>query len=98
MVHELTSSDDFQTLRTQGKVFVDFYASWCGPCKMQKPVLESFANDHPTYSIIKINVDEFSDLAEQYGVLSIPTLFVFENGREIYKKPGFHALSQLEKL
>ncbi len=98
MVHELNASEDLNTLIQKNKVFIDFYADWCGPCKMQKPVLLSFAQDHPTYLIIKVNVDHFSDLAEQFGVLSIPTLFVYENGKEVYKKPGFHALSQLENL
>lgn len=98
MVIELQEKDNLNQLLQQGKVFVDFYADWCGPCKMQKPVLEAFANDHPTITILKVNVDRFSELAETHGVLSIPTLFVFENGKEIYKKPGFHALSQLETL
>lgn len=98
MLIQWSGKEALETVLQQGKVIVDFYADWCGPCKIQGPVLQTFATSHPEITIVKINVDQFSDLAEKYGVLSIPTLFVFQEGQQIYKKPGFHTLPQLEAL
>lgn len=98
MVITLATSDQLESLIKEDKVFIDFYADWCGPCKMQGPILEQFSKQNPTVKIVKVNVDVHSDLAEKFGVMSIPTLFVYQDGKEVYKKPGFHALNQLEKL
>jgi thioredoxin 1 len=98
MIITLTSSSQLTDLLKEEKVFIDFYADWCGPCKMQGPILEAFSKKFPDVKIVKVNVDQHTDLAETYGVMSIPTLFVFKQGKETYKKPGFHALNQLEKL
>jgi thioredoxin 1 len=98
MIHELTKADTLETLIQKGLVLVDFYADWCGPCKMQKPVLNAFSEQHPEAVIIKVNVDTFSIEADRYQVLSIPTMFVFKNGKSVYKKPGFHSSSQLLSL
>lgn len=68
------------------KVLVDFYADWCGPCKMLAPVLESVAND---IKVFKVNVDKYNDLARQYGVMSIPCLILFDGGKEIKRNIGF---------
>ena len=55
-------------------VVVDFFATWCGPCKMLSPILEKFANEHPEVKVIKVDVDDFTSIAREYGVTSIPTL------------------------
>ena len=60
---------------------LDFYADWCGPCRMVAPVIEDIAREHPEYVVGKINVDESPELAQKYGVFSIPTLAVVKDGR-----------------
>jgi len=81
-------NENFDELISHEKVLVDFYAEWCGPCKMLGPVLESVASEIET-KIIKVDVDKFGDLATKYAVMSVPTLIVFENGKEIKKEIGF---------
>jgi len=68
------------------KVLVDFYANWCGPCKMLAPELERVESN---IKVIKVDVDEFEDLAREYGVMSIPTLVLFEDGKELKRTIGF---------
>lgn len=69
----------------KGRVLVDFYADWCGPCKMLGPVLEKI-ND---IDIVKVNVDKNEDLARKYGIMSIPCVILFNNGEEIKRNIGF---------
>lgn len=71
---------------TKERVLVDFYANWCGPCKMLAPVLESVSND---IKVVKVNIDEHQDLAREYGVMSIPCLILFENNKVVKKSVGF---------
>ena len=68
------------------KVLVDFYANWCGPCKMLGPVLENISND---IKIVKVDVDKFNELAREYGVMSIPCVILFDRGNEIKRNVGF---------
>ena len=82
-------SDDFETEIKDKKILVDFYANWCGPCRMLAPVIEEVANELPNVKIIKINVDEREDVARTYGVMSIPTVILFENGETKKKQVGF---------
>ena len=70
----------------EDKVLVDFYANWCGPCKMLSPVLEKISNE---IKVIKVNVDSNQELAREYGVMSIPCLILFEEGKEIKRNIGF---------
>lgn len=81
------SNEDFKEL-TKKKVLVDFYATWCGPCKMLSPVLDSLSSE-VDIDIIKIDVDKYSELAREYGVMSIPTLILFENNIELKRTLGF---------
>lgn len=69
-------------------VLVDFYADWCGPCKMLAPILESIDEDRANVKIVKVNVDEAENIARSFGVMSIPTLIVFKDGREVAKNIG----------
>lgn len=77
------------------KVLVDFYANWCGPCKMISPELEKVES---SVKVVKVDVDEFEDLAREYGVMSIPTLILFENGKEIKRTIGFIDKDRIEKF
>ena len=81
------NNEDFNEL-SKKKVLVDFYATWCGPCKMLSPVLDDLS-DEIDIDIIKIDVDKHNDLARQYGVMSIPTLILFENNNEVKRTLGF---------
>ena len=84
------SGKDFETevLKSDKKVLVDFYADWCGPCKMMGPVLEAVAKENDNIDVVKINVEEEQELAMRYRVMSIPALMVFEKGEVVKKSVG----------
>lgn len=93
MIKHLDNKEDFNNFIKE-RVLVDFYADWCGPCKMLAPLLEKVDN----IDILKVNVDAFPDLAANYGIMSIPTLILFENGKEIKKEIGFKTLEEIKKM
>ena len=74
--------NDFENevIKSDKKVLVDFFASWCGPCRMLAPIINEIANERPDVKVVKINVDEEPELSAKYGIMSIPTLLVFEGG------------------
>ena len=83
------NENDFNSLIQDDLVLVDFYADWCGPCKMLAPILEEVASDRDSVKIVKINVDENENLAREFSIMSIPTLMLFKNGNQISRKVGF---------
>ena len=83
------NNTNFNDVVMNGKVLVDFFATWCGPCKMLTPILEEVASDRNDTKIVKVDVDECEGIARQFGIMSIPTLIKFENGKIIDKKVGF---------
>jgi thioredoxin 1 len=88
-----------QVLDSQIPVLVDFFATWCGPCKMQTPVLEELSGAWTDkIKIVKIDVDQNQDLAGQYGVMSIPTMIIFKGGQPINQLIGFQAKEKLENI
>ncbi len=91
MIKYLENENDFENEINKEFVLVDFYADWCGPCKMMGKVLEEM-----DLNILKINVDNFPDIAREFKVMSIPTLIIFENGKEIKKNIGMMSKSDLE--
>lgn len=78
-VHGTEENFDQEVLRSEEKVLVDFYADWCGPCKMVAPIVEEIASEG-TVKVVKINVDESPNLARKYRIMTIPTLAVFKGG------------------
>ena len=90
--------NDFnEVLKTDKPVLVDFYATWCGPCKMQAPVLEQLKEKGGDRAVIlKVDVDKNQELAQKYMVQSIPTLIMFKNGQPGWRESGFHPLEVLE--
>lgn len=80
-VIKVNQSNFDEILAGEKPALLDFYADWCGPCRMVAPVIEEIAREHPEYVVGKINVDESPELAQKYGVFSIPTLAVVKDGR-----------------
>ncbi|MBV9080890.1 MAG: thioredoxin [Elusimicrobia bacterium] len=94
-VKELNKENFYQEIRAGAPVLVDFWAPWCGPCRAVAPELEAVAESVTNAVIAKVNVDENPELAEEFGVRSIPNLIVFRNGQPVRQLIGFHDRGQL---
>ncbi len=77
-----------EVLQSDKTVLIDFYADWCGPCKVLSPIVEEFASENPDIKVVKVNVDEAQNLAINYEVMSIPTLVVIKDGKEVNRTIG----------
>ena len=86
--------DNFDEEIKNKKVLVDFYADWCGPCRMMGTILENFQD----IEVLKVNVDKFPELSQKYGVMSIPNLIVFENGNPTKNQVGFMNEEELKEF
>lgn len=90
-----TDTNSFDKVISKGKVLVDFYADWCGPCRMLTPILEEIAKGTDEVQIVKINVDDSQEIAARYGVMSIPTMIIFEDGHIKDTKVGVISQEQI---
>lgn len=84
------NTDNFvkEVIESEKTVLVDFWAPWCGPCRMLSPIIDDIAKEHPEIKVCKINVDEQSDLASQFRIISVPTLFIIKNGEIVNQSSG----------
>lgn len=99
MVEQIKSTEAYdEVLKNNKGVFVDFYADWCGPCKMVGPIVEKISGDYGTVRFIKVNVDEFPDIAERYGIMSIPTLITFKDGAQANQIIGYRPEADLRAM
>lgn len=89
---------DEEVLNSDKKVLVDFYAEWCGPCKMIRPILEDIAENDAAVKIASVNVESEEELAEKYDVSSIPCLILFEGGKEILRNVGLMSKDDIKRM
>ena len=90
-VLKITKENYENTVSTDKPVLIDFYADWCGPCRMVSPIVDTIAEEHPEYVVGKINVDTEGELAVKFGIVSIPTLIVMKNGKIANKAVGLRS-------
>ena len=96
---QIITTNEFDKAVSEGVVLVDFFADWCGPCKMLAPVLEQLASEYEgKVKVIKVNVDDEMDLAGQFNVVSIPNMVLFKDGEPVNATMGYQALPQLKQF
>lgn len=96
MIDVTTETYDTEVLQSDKLTLVDFWAEWCNPCKMTAPVLDAIDKKLNDLKICKVNIDENMPLAQKYGIMSIPALFFFKDGKKVHEVIGFHSQSELE--
>lgn len=96
MLKHLNESEfESNVIQNNGVVLVDFFATWCPPCKMLGPVLEDISNSRAPFDIVKINIDESSNLSSRYEIEVVPTMLVFKNGKVVDKAVGYMDKSKI---
>ena len=93
MIKELNNGEDFKEVIKEGTWLVDFYATWCGPCKMLHPVLEDLSK---TCNVLTVDIDKFRELTDGFNIMSVPTLYLYKDGNKVSETVGYHSLDELE--
>ena len=94
-VIQLTKENFNTVLNTDKKILIDFFATWCGPCRMVSPIVDEIADEHPEFVVAKVDVDQNPDLAGEFGVMSIPTLVVIKDSKVINQSAGARPKAQI---
>ncbi len=99
MAEIILTSENFENevLKSDKNVLVDFWASWCGPCKMLAPTIEAIAEEYSSFKVGKVNVDDEPELAQQFGISSIPTLILFKDGKAENMMVGLRSKDEIVK-
>lgn len=95
---KIVNQTEFDELINNGTTLVDFYADWCGPCKMLGPILEELDSEYPDINFVKVNCDNDIALADRYGILSIPAVFILRDGKVIGNTLGYHGKEDMKKF
>lgn len=95
MVKELAAGENFDDLVRSGVVIVDFFAEWCGPCRMLAPVVDELSKEFPQVTVMKVNIDDHQHVAAKLGITSIPTIIFFKEGQEVDRVVGLKDKSAL---
>ncbi|MBQ7363009.1 MAG: thioredoxin [Clostridia bacterium] len=97
-IKNVTSSNFSEIRDSEKTVLIDFYASWCGPCRMLSPIIDEIAEERPDITVGKINVDEEQELSREFGIVSIPTVIVLKGGKVVSRVTGARPKAQLLSL
>ena len=95
MIKHIENEQEFKDFIKEGLVLIDFFATWCGPCKMLSPVIEQVEREKPELKVVKVDVDEAPAIAAEYGIQAIPTLFLVKEGKIVDKRMGYLNKNQL---
>ena len=99
MVKTITAENfEQEVMQSEKTVVLDFWASWCGPCRMFTPIIEKFAEDNPEVTVGKVNIDEQSELTQRFGIMSVPTLVILKGGEVVKKNAGVISKEAIEAM
>lgn len=98
MIIKNPDKKQFKELTTKGKTVVDFWATWCNPCRVQGEILEKFAAEHPDIAVVKIDIDENEDMAQEFMITAVPTLMFYSDGSVIDKRLGVTEAAIMEQI
>ena len=98
MEKEINTYEEFLAGMNEGEVLIDFYATWCGPCRMLAPVVSQIAEEHPEIKVLRVDVDAVEQLAAAYSISSIPTLIKFQDGHAVDSSTGYLPKGSVERF
>lgn len=97
--YTVLNEENFDSVTKDGVVLVDFWATWCGPCKMLSPIIDEIASEYAGKVVVgKVDVDENEEIARKYGIMAIPTIFIFNNGEIVEKITGYRLKRELQQI
>lgn len=97
--YTVLNEENFDSVTKDGVVLVDFWATWCGPCKMLSPIIDEIASEYAGKVVVgKVDVDENAEIARKYGIMAIPTIFIFNNGEIVEKITGYRLKRELQQI